>query len=257
MLDSKKIFFIDCDGTLALGDKPLEGAADFINELKKRKKIIYILTNNSSKIPGQHLAKFKHLQLDLDENNILVSTQAALEYFKELKIKEIFWLANEKVAEYITKLGFNFNEKTPQAVLLTYDNTITYAKLEKFIHHLRNNIPYYATHEDIVCPDPNGYLPDIGTFIKLIEMTTGILPKKIFGKPNKDFIEPIIKKHNLTHNDAVIIGDRLYTDMKLAENSQITSVLVLTGETKQEDYKKSSIRCDIVVANLAELMRYF
>ena len=87
-------------------------------------------------------------------------------------------------------------------------------------------------------------------------MTTGILPNKVFGKPDKSFIDPILKKYGLTYKDAVIIGDRLYTDMKLAENSPITSVLVLAGETKREDYEESNNNIDIVISGLSELKKY-
>src|SRR4030043_1632639 len=101
MLQNKKIYFLDCDGTLALGDKPLPGAKEFLQTLRNKNKIFYILTNNSSKTPRQHLAKFNNLGLQIAEENVLVSTNAALEYFKEQNIKEIFWLANSEVSEFI------------------------------------------------------------------------------------------------------------------------------------------------------------
>jgi NagD protein len=256
MLEQKKIFFLDCDGTLALGDRLINGAKDFLQLLKDKQKFFYILTNNSSKTPSQHLAKFQRLDLDVKLNNVLVSSQSALEYFAQNEIRNIFWLANEAVTEFIINSGFKYTEDEPQALLLTYDDTINYEKLKKFIALIRAGLPYYATHLDIVCPSPEGFLPDIGTYIKLIEMTTGQLPLKTFGKPNKSFIDPILKKHNLNYNDAVIIGDRLYTDIKLAENSSITSVLVLTGETNESDCKKSDIKSDLVVANLSELRKF-
>jgi NagD protein len=256
MLQDKKIYFLDCDGTLALGDKPLPGAWEFLQTLKNKNKIFYILTNNSSKTPRQHLAKFNNLELGLKEENILVSSGAALEYFKQHNIKEIFWLANSEVSEFISSNNFIFTKINPQAGLLTYDNTLDYQKLNDFISLIRQGVPYYATHHDIVCPDPKGYLPDIGTFIKLIEMTTGLLPLKTFGKPSKDFIKPILNKHKLLFDDAVIVGDRLYTDMKLAEDSAMTSVLTLTGETKRKDYEQNKIKCDLVVNDLTELLSY-
>jgi len=252
-LKDKKIFFIDRDGTLTLGNNIIDGVIEFLDKLKNKNKIFYVLTNNSSKTAKEHLKKFNQIGFNLEEKNILVSIQPTLKYLQEHKIKKVFWVANKIVSSHLINEGFIFDDENPQAVLLTYDNEINYKKLEKLTHFVRKGIPYYVTHEDVVCPTVNGDIPDIGTFIKVIEMTTGILPNKVFGKPNRNFIDPTLREHNLTYNDAVVIGDRLYTDIKMAENSDITSVLVLSGETKREDYEDSRIRADIIVPNLKEL----
>jgi len=254
-LKDKKIFFIDLDGTLVLGDKILPGAVDFLNVLKEKNKIFYVLTNNSSKTAFEHCQNInKGLNLGLE--NIYVSSQAAAQFLIQNKIQQVYWVANASVSCFLQSEGLIFNETNPQAILLTYDDEITYQKLEKLTRLARAGVPYYATHSDIVCPTREGDVPDIGTFIKIVEMATGVLPDKIFGKPDKNFIEPILRKHKLSFNDAVIIGDRLYTDMKMAENSPITSVLVLTGETTREMYKKSGTYVDIVVQDLSKLKSF-
>ncbi len=77
-LGSKKIFFIDRDGTLTLGNKLITGSNDFLNELKNKNKLFYVLTNNSSRTPKEHFNKFSNLNLNLSEDNVLVSIQSAL-----------------------------------------------------------------------------------------------------------------------------------------------------------------------------------
>jgi len=253
-LKNKKIFFLDRDGTLTLGENVIEGALDFLNYLKKENKYFFVATNNSSLTPKEHLGRFNKLGLNLKEENILVSSISAINFLKNKGFKNIFWVANKNVSKYFEENGLVYDDRSPQALLITYDNEINYEKLKKLTNFVREGVPYYATHGDIVCPTANGSIPDIGTFIKVIEMTTGILPNKIFGKPNKSFIDPILEKYNLSYKDAVIIGDRLYTDIKLAENSEITSILVLTGETKREDYENSEIRSDIVISNFFDLI---
>ncbi len=140
--------------------------------------------------------------------------------------------------------------------MLTYDDEITYEKLVKLIYFIRKGIPYYATHSDLVCPTPEGSIPDIGCYINLVETVTKIKPNKIFGKPELSFIKSILDKHGLVESDAVVIGDRLYTDIELAEDSEIISVLVLSGETKRDFYEFSKIKADIVVPSLEELKDY-
>ncbi len=255
-LKNKKIFFIDRDGTLSLENEIIQGSPEFIDHLKKNNKIIYILTNNSSNTPKKHLEKVKEMGLNVDLENILVSIEPALNFLKENGFTNLYWVANKDVSEHIKSEGFVFNEKNPKAILLTYDTEINYKKLEKTVNLIRKGLPYYATHKDIVKPTKEGCVPDIGTFIKLIEMTTGKLPNKTFGKPEKSFIESTLKKHNMDFKDAVVIGDRIYTDIMLAKNSEMMSVLVLTGETKREDYEKSTIKADITIKNLEKIINF-
>lgn len=255
-LREKKAFFTDIDGTLMLDNQPLTGATEFVNKLVRQGRLFYILTNNSSKTPQEYLEKFSGRGFNITEKNILISIQAALLYFKQNRIDTIYWVANRNVANYLSDNGFKFEVEHPQAILLTYDTELNYDKLTALTFLVRRGIPYYATHNDIVCPTKQGGIPDVGTFIKVIQMATGILPGKIFGKPDKSFIEPVLIQDQIRFDEAVIIGDRLYTDIKLAENSALTSVLVLSGETNREMYESGSIRADIVVDSIANLIEY-
>lgn len=255
-LKRKKIFFVDRDGTLALENTAIDGANKFITKLKQKKKRFFIISNNSSKTPKDHVKILRRAGFDISSKNILISTEAAIEFLKSKRIKNIFWLANRNVSKYLKNNGFIYDEKTPSAILLTYDTEITYSKLRKLSDLVRLNIPFFATHPDLVYPTKNGGIPDIGSFIELIKITTGRLPDKIFGKPEDSFICPILKKYNLQSKDAVIIGDRLYTDILLGVNSKITSILVLSGEAKRESYEESKIRAQIVVNSVKDLLQY-
>ncbi len=255
-LKNKKVFFIDLDGTLKLGDQVIDGSIDFLEMLQRKKKKFFLFTNNSSRTAKQYQEKFSQLGLSVDIENVLVSLQPAITYFRQNKIRKIYYVANENVSRYLLKQGFIFEDKSPDAVLLTYDDQVTYDKLKSCSSLVRKGIPYYATHSDVVCPTPDGDIPDIGTFIKLIEMTTGIVPNMVFGKPNKNFLLPILKDLKISPDDAVIVGDRLYTDIILGKNSNICSVLVLSGETKREGYEDSDVRADVIVPNIKELIGY-
>jgi len=255
-IKNKKIYFLDRDGTLTLGDKKLNFSDELIKTLKKRKKFFYLITNNSSRTPKQHYTRFKELRLKIKLQNILVSSQVAIAHLKDNGIKRIYLVANSKVTAFFKEEGFILDDKHPEATLLTYDDEVNYGKLVKLIELIRKGIPYYATHVDVVCPTPNGSIPDIGTLIEVIRMTANKIPDKIFGKPDKAFIEGILKAHKLSNKDAVIIGDRLYTDILLAKNANITSVLVLSGETKREEYELSDTRADIIINDLGELIEY-
>ena len=257
----KKIFFIDNDGTLAIANggtlKALPGARAFIRSLARAKKHFYISTNNSSFTPSEIRARLKKQGIDVPEKHILISTRSAMEHLKSEGVKRLFWVANKKVSLWLKKNGFTYDAKNPQALLLCYDTEVTYAKLRELVHLVRKGIPYYATHIDKVCPTEHGPIPDIGLFIDMVEGATGKRPVHTFGKPHVNFIMPILKAHKLSPKDAVVIGDRLYTDIKLANESGALSVLALSGETKRPDYESSDIRADVLIENVGELTPLF
>nr|MDO8084475.1 HAD-IIA family hydrolase [Candidatus Sigynarchaeum springense] len=254
MLRSKKIFFLDRDGTLALGKRVIPGANRFLEALSSSGKIFYVLTNNSSRTPVQHHERLISLGLNIALDNVLVSIQAAMSFLRDNGYQKIFWIANKPVDQYLRENGFAFEQQRPECILLTYDTELTYEKLVQLTTLVRQGIPYFTTHDDIVCPTETGSVPDVGTFIKAIEMTTGIRPSKSFGKPNSAFIDPILAKHGYTSKDAVIVGDRLYTDIKMAINTGITSVLVLTGESNREDHEASSYKASLVVNSVVDII---
>jgi HAD superfamily hydrolase (TIGR01450 family) len=256
ILNNKKIFFVDGDGTLYLENTPIEGTIDFILKLKEKNKLYYLLTNNSSKTPSQYKEKINSMGINIEEENILISIMPTLDFFKEKGIKKIYCVANKEVSEYVKLSGFFLTENNPEAILLTYDTEIDYNKLCTLIGLIRKNIPYYTTHSDIVCPTSKGDMPDIGSFIELIKTATGISPIQTFGKPDINFIESSLRKNNLSFSDAVIIGDRLYTDIKLKNNTDMTSILVLSGETKRDIYETSSQKADIVVPSIKDLVGF-
>ena len=107
----------------------------------------------------------------------------------------------------------------------------------------------------MLCPSIKGLIPDIGTFINMFKEATGRMPDKTFGKPLKDIIKPVLLKHKLEYKDSVIIGDRLYTDIKMANNSKMISILVLSGETNKSDIKSSKIKPDVILNNIGELIK--
>jgi HAD superfamily hydrolase (TIGR01450 family) len=253
-LKNKKIFFVDNDGTLSLDHKLLPQAKEFIDALLHAKKIVYLCSNNSSYTPAEHGARIRKQGLPFKDEQVLISTQAAMAFLKQAGIRRVYWVANKAASAWLKKSGFIFDAKKPEALLLCYDTEITYAKLEELTHLVRAGVPYYATHIDKVCPTGRGPVPDIGLFIDMIEATTGHRPLKTFGKPDKNFILPILKSHKLSVKDAVIIGDRLYTDIALGTNSGALSVLTLSGETKRPDYESSSIRADVLVKDVGELI---
>lgn len=253
-LKNKKFFLLDKDGTLSLGDTLLDGTKEFIASLRMNGVHFAVATNNSSKTGKKHLESLNKMGLDFSEENMIVSLDVAIDYLQSQGYQKIFWLANSIVSCHLQNF-FHYEEENPDAILVTFDTELNYNKLIKLTNLLHKDISYYVTHSDIVCPTETHDIPDVGTFMKLMEMTTGRTPDISFGKPSQYYIDYIKKRYNIEESDMVMVGDRLYTDIKLAEGNDITSVLVLSGETSIADYNNSNIDADFVLDNVSSIVK--
>jgi ribonucleotide monophosphatase NagD (HAD superfamily) len=135
---------------------------------------------------------------------------------------------------------------------------LTYDGLARTAYWISQPLPYIATHPDRVCPtDQPIVLPDCGAICALFETATGRRPDAVPGKPSPAMLQAILKRHGLTPNETAMVGDRLYTDMRMARAARAVAIVTLTGETKraQLDSCPASDRPDLVVADLEELGR--
>lgn len=252
-LGARRIWFLDRDGTLTLDDRKLPGADEFLSALRRRGASPMVVTNNSSKSPARHLANFRQAGLDLAESEVLVSIQAALAHLAARGMRRLHLVANAEVTAWTAAQGFETDAREPEAALLTYDTELTYAKTLALIARLRAGLPFFATHIDVLCPTRDGPVPDIGTVLSAVELATGLRPERTFGKPSPELVRPALDARGLAFSDAVVVGDRLYTDIALAAGTDMLSVLVLTGETTRAMHDASPVKASVVVEDLREL----
>ena len=107
---------------------------------------------------------------------------------------------------------------------------------------------------DYNCPMQGGnYIPDCGSMAKLVERSTGRFPE-FFGKPSRHTLDYIIRHTGFKEEEIAVVGDRIYTDIALANDSKATSIMVLTGETKKKDLMDYDYAPDMIVGSLEDLM---
>ncbi len=254
VFQNKKIVFLDMDGTIYLGEKLIPGTIGFLSALRKKQIHYYYLSNNSSLSKADYVSKLIRLGIPAGTEEIILSTDGVIDFLLGRKIDKTYVVGTRSMKDMFIHAGIEVDSQNPTYIILGYDTELNYLKIKTAALFLQKNIPMLATHKDLVCPTQEGPIPDVGAIMALFKKATGKSPEKIFGKPNKEMLDHIIKRHQVTANDLVIIGDRIYTDMEMANRIGCDFILVLSGETQKEDLPKLKTKPTLIVDNLGQLL---
>ena len=254
-LEEIECVFLDLDGTIYLGGELIPGAIDFLNRLKMKNIRFFFLSNNSSKSVNQYLVKLNAMNIPAEVDDVILSTHDLITWLKKNSVSETYLVGTSGMQEMLESANIKTKSDEPEYVVLGYDTEINYEKLSTASFHLHNGVELVASHPDMVCPSPFGGLPDNGAFMALFEVTTGVKPTHICGKPNPGMILHKIEELGLKPEKCAMIGDRLYTDMEMAKRANVNGILVLSGEANRQDIELSSQVPDLVVNSVSELAR--
>lgn len=253
-LDGIKAVFLDLDGTIYLGDSLIDGALDFLGRLEERGIKRYFLSNNSSKSVEQYVEKLRDLGIDADKDEVLLSTHDLISWLSKKEVTSTFLVGTEGMRSMLEEEGIETSSEQPEFVVLGYDTEISYEKLATASIHLHEGVQLVASHPDMVCPSPRGGLPDTGAYMSLFKATTGVGPVHVCGKPNKGMILHKVEDLGLKPSECCMVGDRLYTDIEMADRAGVYGILVLSGEASVDDVEEGELRPSLVVDSVAELL---
>jgi len=253
-LRSVKAFLLDLDGTLYLGDRLFEWTPRFLDTLRRRGLGRFFMTNNSSRDAEGYAAKLRRLGLDVQPDEIITSGQSAALYLREHpEIRSVYVLGTDQLAAEVRRAGKEVVDERADAVLVGYATNLTFAALARAAVEIRRGAVFLATHPDLVCPDELGMLPDCGSLCRCLAAATGREPDQVFGKPSSWMVRLVTERCGLPPQDIAIVGDRLYTDIRMGIDNGSLAVLVLSGETRRELLRTSTVQPDVVFENVFEL----
>ncbi|NLN55200.1 MAG: HAD-IIA family hydrolase [Clostridiales bacterium] len=255
LLSEKKLFILDMDGTIYLDETPIDGAREFIAYAKAKGKRIIYFTNNASKSIEMYYEKLNRLGFDVSEGEVISSADVTIDFLnRNHKNQKVYLVGTPALEKSFTDGGINLSDGTEaDIVVVSFDTTLTYEKLKKACRLIDNGAIFYSTHPDFVCPVKEGFIPDSGAICALVTAATGKIPR-YFGKPYLETAEFLVNAAGVDFKSSAVVGDRLYTDIALGKNNNITSIMVLSGETKEIDITDQN-RPDIVVENIGNLIK--
>ena len=253
-----RLFLFDMDGTIYLGDNLFPFTKEMLSVIRRQGKTYLFMTNNSSKSVSAYVKKLERLGIKASESDFITSSQATALYLNaNLRGKQLYVAGTESFKKELREAGVCVREDYSddiEGVVMGYDTELTYKKLDDASRLLtEKDIPFIAANPDLVCPTEYGYVPDCGSGCGMIFNATGKKPYYI-GKPRPEMPLLAIEKTKKTYpsvckENTLVIGDRMYTDIACGINAGVRTMLVLSGETTEEQARKTEYNIDYIVGD--------
>ena len=256
-LQGVKLFVLDMDGTVYLGNQPIKGSFDFIREVEASDDRDFIFfTNNASRVPSFYVDKLSKMGLQVRQSKIMTAGDVTAEFLKvHYPGARVYLNGTPLLEENWRQKGIHLVEDDPDVAVQSFDTTLTYHKLERICTYVRNGVPFIATHMDTNCPTEDGFIPDCGAICSLITDSTGVKPR-FFGKPWKETVDMISEITGYKPEEMAFVGDRIYTDVACGVNNGAKGFLVLTGEADMQTVAESDVKPTCIFESLNEMRKY-
>ena len=258
LLQRKKLFLFDLDGTLYLGDRLFPSVRELLSAIRARGGQYRFLTNNSSRSVAAYVEKFTRLGVATEAVDFLTSVDALIHYLREHggENRRYYVCGTESMKSQLRAAGFTVAERREDAnaLLMGFDTELTFQKLEDACILLERGAVWLATNPDWVCPTWYGSVPDCGSVCRMLTTATGREPTFI-GKPQPEMARLAMERTGFSPEQTVLLGDRLYTDIACGVNAGIDTVFVLSGEGTQADIAAYQIHPTWVYPDIGTLYR--
>ena len=251
---AKKCFICDMDGVIYHGNRIIPHVKEFVEWLEANGKNYLFLTNSSERSPRELAQKLGRMGLHVGEEHYYTSALATASFLKSQCPGGSVYVIGEPGLSYaLYEAGFSMNDINPDYVVFGETRSLNYEKIEKAVKLVQGGAKLIGTNSDLTAPAENGIIPACRALISPIEMTTG---KRAYfvGKPNPLMMRHALKRLGCHRIEAVIIGDRMDTDIIAGIESELDTVLVLSGVTSKEDINKFPYRPKYVMSDVGEII---
>ena len=252
--NKKKGFICDMDGVIYHGNIVLPGVAEFINWLNEEKKEYLFLTNNSSCTPMELQQKLKRLGLEVSQEHFYTSALATAAFLKEQSPGcSVYAIGEAGLTHALYEAGCTMNDVNPDYVVVGEGRTYSLETLTKATNLVLGGAKLIGANPDVTGPIENGIAPACRALIAPIELATG---KQAYfcGKPNPLMMRTGLKLLGCHSAEAVMIGDRMDTDIISGLETGMSTVLVLSGISDRETLKTFAYRPTMVLDGVGDIV---
>ena len=248
-----KSYLIDMDGVIVRGNELIPGADAFLDRLYQRQLKFLILTNNPiyTQVDLQH--RLQRIGLNVTTDHIYTSALATALFLQAQKPNgTAFVLGESGLTEALHDVGYVLTDHDPDYVVLGETTSLSYGKITQAVRLVSQGARFIATNPDPSGPGDGGLVPACGAIAALIESASGVHPYFI-GKPNPLMMRTALRYLGEHSENAIMVGDRMDTDIRVGTESGLETVLVLTGVTMRDMIDRYPYRPTRVVDSIADL----
>ncbi|MBB4827046.1 arabinose operon protein AraL [Sporosarcina luteola] len=253
-----KGFIFDLDGTIYLDDDIIPGVPEAIQMLKDRGDKVVFLTNKSIARRTDYVKKLNNLGIEVELDEVINSNFITALYLRNTMAADdsVYVIGEQPLFDELAEADIKLAAHATEAshVVLGWDRQFTYDKLNAAFQAWRNGAEILATNPDRTCPVQGGEIPDCGAMIGALEGATGQPVKRITGKPSSLMSQYILDNVlRMKADQCYMVGDRLETDIRMANEAGIQSVLVMTGITTFDMLIAASDKPGFVLDSVQEI----
>lgn len=248
-----KSYFIDMDGVIVRGNQLIPGADTFIERLHQRQIKFLILTNNPTYTPSDLTHRLQRMGINITMDHIYTSALATAAFLKlQVPNGTAFVLGESGLTEALHDAGFVLTDQQPDYVVVGETTSLSYARITQAVRLIEAGARFIATNPDPNGPGTGGLEPACGAIAALIETATGVHPYFV-GKPNPLMLRTALRFLGEHSENAIMVGDRMDTDIRIGTESGLETVLVLTGVTTRDMVERFPYRPTRIVDSVADL----
>lgn len=251
----KKGFLIDMDGVIYRGSEPIPGAVEFINRLRDRGFPFLFLTNNSQRTNRDVCYKLRKMGFNVNDEDIFTCAMATARYLASRKENGTAYVIGEGgLLTELHNIGYSIVDDHPDYVIIGEGRTIMLESVDKAMNMILGGAKLIATNLDPNCPVGNGkYRAGCGAFVAMLEFATGRQAFSV-GKPSPVMMRMARKMLGLSTDETIMIGDTMGTDILGAGSMGFTTVLTLSGVTKESDLEQFGYSPDFIIHSVRDLL---
>jgi NagD protein len=243
-IKSKAGFIIDMDGVIYHGNKLLAGVPEFLSWLENSGKKYLFLTNASERTPKELQEKLKRLGITVGEDHFYTSALATAGFLASQKPNgSAYIIGDAGLIHALYSVGYTINNVNPDYVVVGDTHGYNFEKIEMAVNLVLKGARLIGTNPDVSGPVENGITP-----------STKALIAPFVGKPNPLMMRIALKKLGVKREEAIVIGDRMDTDIRCGLESEIDTLLVLSGISERDDINKFPYRPQYVLNGVADLV---
>jgi glycerol 3-phosphatase-2 len=248
---------LDLDGVVWIGSAAIPGSVAAIAELRARAIRLLFLTNDPRGSRAEYAARLEELGIEVAEGEVVTSGSALASLLAERHGAgtTTFVIGSPAFKAELAAVGLELRGgeagRDAAVVAVGGHDGFNYDELRIAAQAVRRGARLYAAGRDATFPMPDGPWPGTGSVLAAVETAAGTRAT-VVGKPEPAIFEAARSLLGDCHRVA-IVGDNLDADIAGGKRAGLTTILVLSGTTAQEDLAAAAVQPDIVLPSLAAL----